>query len=61
MKKKYNVSVDITFNANVEVEADSEEMAMRLAEQKVYNEPMYYVRNGYPIGQIAVCADEEDV
>jgi hypothetical protein len=61
MKKKYEVQVDITFGVSVYIEAESEEQAMRFAESKVSDDPMFYIKNGWHVGQIAICANEENV
>ena len=57
--KKYCVQIDITFGANVYVEADSEEEAMNIASEKVSNEPMFHARQGWFVGENAVCVNEE--
>ena len=56
--KKYDVQVDLTFSVSVEVEAESKEMAKRLAEIEVTREPTYYKGHGWFVGAIAVCTDE---
>ena len=56
--KKYDVQVDLTFSVPIEVEAESEEMAMRLAEIEATREPTYYKGRGWFVGAIAVCSDE---
>ena len=58
---KFDVQVDVTFGVSVEIEAENEEQAMALAEKKIEAEPMFYARNGWHVGQVAICANEENV
>ena len=44
MAKEYAVDIDITMSCRVYVEAESEEEAKNLANEKVNNDPYYYAR-----------------
>jgi hypothetical protein len=58
--KKYSVQVDIVMSASIEVEAESEEQALRLAEKKAKNEPLFFIKKGWYVGSKAICANEEN-
>ena len=46
MKKTFQVYVDITYSVSVNIEAETEEEAMSMAEEKVGKDPRYWTQSG---------------
>lgn len=46
MKKKFNVSVDVTYSVEVCVEAENEEQAKQEAKERIGKEPVFWIRQG---------------
>ena len=57
---KWNVSLDVTFGCSIEVDAENEEQALKLAEKEIDKDPRYYIRNGWHVKTSAVEADKEE-
>lgn len=43
---KFEVEIDLTYSVSVCVEADNEEEARRIAEDKIGRDPLYYASKG---------------
>lgn len=46
MKKVYKVEADVTYSVSVYIEAENEDEASALAEEKIGKDPLYYVQSG---------------
>lgn len=59
--KSYNVFMDITISKSISIEANSEEEAMKIAEERVKNNPYDYARkaDGYVSCEIYDIYEEE--
>lgn len=59
--KSYNVFMDITISKSISIEANSEEEAMKIAEERVNKEPYYYAgcADSYVSSEIIDIYEEE--
>ena len=57
---KWNVQADVTFGCSIEVDAENEEQALKLAEEEIDKDPRYHIRNGWHVTTSAVEANIED-
>jgi hypothetical protein len=44
--KKYRVFVDVTYSVSIDVEAESDDQAQEYAEEKVGNDPYFWIKRG---------------
>lgn len=59
--KKYSVDVDIKVSVTLyDVEAESEEEAMKKAEKQVWDDIYYHIRKSHYVSHKAYSADEQD-
>lgn len=61
MKKAYYVDVDVTYSVRTYIEAESEEEAKSLAEERVGKDPLYWIRSNGAVANIEAYDVDDDI